>query len=139
MTSYDENPTTTALTWFLAILTTCLIIAGITIGGWAAGWWFTGQNTNREAHMIRNGYSNQQTLREQVTAQISNIFTLNTEIIMSDKSQTAALTAQRLAVAGILCQQASEITGDPLPANQQHFLAANCADGVVKPGAKFNP
>lgn len=56
------------------------LAALVIVGGWAAGWWFTNQNTQREAHMIRNGYANQQTLREQITAQIANTDTLTTQI-----------------------------------------------------------
>ena len=106
--------------WFPAVviygILAFLLILGLTVAGWQAGWWFTNQNATREAHMIRNGYSNQQTLREQITAQIANTDTLSTQIAASkDRNLTSALKAQRMAIAGIACQDAAGVTGDPLP------------------------
>lgn len=134
---YEDHPVSTAFAWAIGIGLACLAIFGIIMGGWATGWWFTNQNTDRQAHMIRNGYSNQQTLREQVTAKISDIFTLNTQIALADNSVIPALKAQRLAIGGILCEDANEVTGDPLPVSQQRFINDNCTAGAVTSGAKF--
>jgi len=124
--------------WFGVGLFTLLVLAALILGGWAAGWWFTNQNIGREAHAIRNGYSNQQTLREQITAQIANVDTLTTQIAASkDRNLIAALKAQRASIAGIACQDAAGVTGDPLPAQQAQWVTANCAAGVVRPGSRF--
>jgi len=116
-----------------------VVLAGIvTFVGWQVGWWFTNQNANREAHMIRSGYSNQQTLREQVTAQIANVDTITTQIAAShDQSLISALKAQRAAVAATVCQDGAEVTGDPLPAQQRAWLATNCQAGTIRPGSPY--
>ncbi len=124
--------------WFGVGLFTLIILAALILTGWQAGWWFAGQNATREAHLIRNGYSNQQTLREQITQQIANIDTLTTQIAAThDRNLISALTAQRAAVAGIACQDAAGVTGDPLPAQQAQWVTVNCAAGAVRPGSRF--
>jgi predicted negative regulator of RcsB-dependent stress response len=124
--------------WFGVGLFTLVVLAAIIVGGWQAGWWFSNANATREAHQIRNGYSNQQTLREQITTQIANVDTLTSQIAAShDSSLIAALKAQRASVAGIACQDASEVTGDPLPAQQAQWATRNCAAGVVRPASPY--
>jgi len=124
--------------WFWVGVGALALIAALILGGWAAGWWFTNQNIGREAHAIRNGYSNQQTLREQITQQIANVDTLTTQIAAThDRNLIAALTAQRASIAGIACQDAAGVTGDPLPAQQAQWVTANCAAGVIRPGSRY--
>lgn len=122
---------------FLAIL----VIAGITFGGWALGWWFTNENAQREAHVIRNGYSNQQTLREEISRKLSDVQTITVQITQlgtSDPASTPALVAQRKAVVNIVCGDAEQITGDPLPADQADFVTANCSLGAISPNSQYN-
>lgn len=120
--------------WFGVGVFALAVLAGLILGGWRAGWWFTNQNANRNAHLIRNGYSNQQTLRDQITQQIGNVYSMTTQItVATDQSQAAALKAQRAAIAGMACQDASEVTGDPLPAQQAQWVAVNCSAGAVSP------
>lgn len=124
--------------WFGVSLFALAILAGLILGGWQAGWWFTNQNINRQAHAIRNGYSNQQTLREQITTQIGNVDTLTSQIAAThDGNLIAALKAQRAAVAAIVCQDASEVTGDPLPTSQAQWVSSNCQAGNVRPGSTY--
>ncbi len=124
--------------WFWVGVGALALIAALILGGWAAGWWFTNQNIGREAHAIRNGYSNQQTLREQITQQIANVDTLTTQIAAThDRNLIAALTAQRASIAGIACKDAAGVTGDPLPAQQAQWVTANCAAGVIRPGSRY--
>ena len=124
--------------WFGVGLFTLLVLAVLILVGWQAGWWFAGQNATREAHLIRNGYSSQQSLREQITQQIANVDTLTTQIAATkDSNLTSALKAQRAAVAGIACQDAAGVTGDPLPAQQAQWVTVNCAAGAVRPGSPY--
>jgi len=120
----------------LAVLTAVISLLYFTV--WHESWWFSNQNANRQAHQIRNGYSNQQSLRDQITAQIGNVTQATTQIAFAtDAQQTAALKAQRAAIAGIACQDIAEVTGDPLPAQQQQWAAANCQAGSVRPGSPY--
>ena len=141
---YDEITPASVMTGFwrwagIGILALVLLSALI-VGGWQAGWWFTNQNANRQAHMIRNGYSNQQTLREQITTQIANVDALGVSIAQAsgDPQEITALQSQRIAVVNIACQDASEITGDPLPAQEAQWVTGNCLAGVIRPGSQYD-
>jgi hypothetical protein len=115
------------------------IILAVTLIAWQAGWWFRSQDISREAHAIRNGYANQQTLRDQITAKIADVDSVSVQITQAgDPSQRAALKGQRMAIAGIVCSDASQVTGDPLPAQQQQWVSANCQAGVVRPGSAYD-
>lgn len=126
--------------WFGVALFCLAVIAGLVVGGWQAGWWFTNQNVNRESHMIRNGFANQQTLREQITTQIGNVDTITVEIaqVSGNAAEIGALEAQRIAVVNIACQDASQVTGDPLPSQQAAWVAKNCLAGVIRPGSPYD-
>jgi hypothetical protein len=114
-----------------------LVIAAIVLVGWQVGWWFSNQNVNRQAHQTQNGYSNQTTLHQQVTQNIATVTSLTTQIDQAGSAQQAAdLKAQRAAVAGTACEEASEVSSaDPLPVGQQQWASANCSAGVVSPNS----
>lgn len=113
-----------------------LAVALIVLGGWQIGWWFAGQNVNRESHLIRNSYSNQQTLRDEITANVQNVFAINAQIA-EDPSAAPALKAQRVAVVNIICGDAVQVVGDPLAPSQASFINANCEAGSVRPGSPY--
>ena len=123
---------------FLWVIAAVLVIGGITVGGWRLKWWLAAKSVNYQSHIIRNSYSNQQTLRDQITQDISNILQINTQLTQTNNnSEKAALKAQRIAEGNILCQQASEVVGDPLPSQQQSFISENCYAGAVSPNATW--
>jgi len=122
----------------LSVFVAVLIIAGITLIGWDVGWWFKTQNANRQAHLIRHGYSNQQTLRDEITKNIGDVDQITVQIAQTTGPLHGALRAQRFAVAGIVCHDADQVTGDPLPQDQASWVAANCANGVVSPSSGYN-
>lgn len=115
-----------------------LIAVVVVFGGWWIGWWFKGQNVNREAHLFRNSYANQQTLRDQITQNVGNVLAISTQITEANKGTKATLRAQRYAVAQIVCQDADQVAGDPLPADQQTFVKANCEAGNVSPSSIYS-
>ena len=122
----------------VAVLMAAVIVA-IVLGGWQAGWWFSNQNVNRQAEQTQNGYSNQTTLRQQVTANIATADSITTQIAEAGNAgQVAALKAQRAAVAATACMDASEVSSaDPLPAGQQQWATVNCSNGVVSPSSSL--
>lgn len=116
------------------------LIGGVIVGGWRLNWWFSNQNATRQAHQIRNGYANQQTLREQITQQIGNVDAEGVSIAQSagDQGEVSALQSQRIATVNIACQDASQVTGDPLPVQQAQWVTANCLAGVIRPGSQYD-
>ena len=139
----DERGQTTSgvLAIIAGFVVTVVLIAAVTLAGWQIGWWFKNENANREAHLIRNGYSNQQTLREQVTKNIGDVLAIDTQIAQlgtSDPTTKAALSAQRKAIVGMVCQEAEQVSGDPLPSDQSQFVGVNCTAGVISPTSPYN-
>ena len=115
----------------------CLALAGgVIFGGWEAGWWFTAQNANRDAHVRRSTYGYQQTLRDQITKGIGDTTDLDRQIAQAqgrkDTNDVTALTAQRRAIANQVCNQAEQVTGDPLAADQASWVSQNCVMGSAK-------
>lgn len=108
------------------------VLGGVILGGWQAGWWFTNQNANREGHVIRNSYSNQQTLRDQITKGIGDVTDMDRQITQAKGDNATALTAQRRAIANQVCGEAEQITGDPLGADQSDWVSQNCVMGSAK-------
>lgn len=125
--------------WLRIALLACGLLIALILGGWQAGWWFSNQNVNRQTQQIQNGYSNQTSLHQQVTSDIATVDSITTQITeTNNKSQIAALKAQRAAVAGTACQAASEVSAaDPLPTGQQQWVSANCSNGVVSPSSSL--
>jgi len=108
-----------------------VLAGGVIFGGWEAGWWFTSQNVNRQGHVIRNSYGNQQTLRDQITSKLGDVTSLDSQIA-GNPSDVAQLKAQRQAIASIVCNDAEQVSGDPLPQDQAAWVGQNCEMGSAK-------
>jgi hypothetical protein len=111
-----------------------LLLAGIvTFVGWQANWWFASHNATRQAENTQNGYSNQTTLRQQVTANFATLATIGTQVAANraDASLVTALDVQRAATAATICSDAAQVSGTPLPAQQAAWVTANCSDGTL--------
>lgn len=127
--------------WFgpALVVGLAVIVLGaiLTLVGWQVGWWFTAHNATRQAEITQNGYSNQTTLRQQVTSKLADVTSITTQLAAPGVTpdQAAALKAQRAAIAAIACSDAAQITGTPLPAGQAQWVAANCSDGSVSPSS----
>lgn len=122
--------------WLPAIILVVVVIGGVVFAGWQSNWWFTAHNATRQAQAIQNGYSNQSTLRAQVTSKLADVAAITTQIAAAkDGAEVTALKDQRAAIAGIACSDAAQVTGTPLPADQARWVSANCSDGSVSPGS----
>lgn len=123
-----------ALVVGLAVLGLALILGLV---GWQAGWWFAARDATRQAEVTQNGYSNQTTLRQQVTSKLADVTGITSQIDAPGVTgqQAADLKAQRMAIASAVCGDAAQITGVPLPAQQAQWVSVNCSDGSVSPGS----
>lgn len=115
-----------------AFIVAAVILIGIVLGGWQAGWWFAAKNADRDAHVRRSTYGYQQTLREQITKGIGDVTDMDRQIAGAKGDDVTSLTAQRRAIANQVCGQAEQITGDPLPADQASWVSQNCVMGSAK-------
>ena len=125
--------------WFgpvvFALAVLMALIGGVTLVCWQAGWWFASHDATRQYQLTQNGTSNQDTLRAQITSDLATVATITTQI--AEGGPAAALGAQREAVANIVCSDAGQITGVPLPLQQAQWVARNCQGGAVSPGSSL--
>jgi len=122
--------------WWKVWLTAILILAALILGRWRAGWWFAGQNVNRQTQIIQNSNSNQTALVQQVDTQIGNVLTATVQMdgVAKDSQQYADLHAQRLGFARLACADAAQVTIH-MPASQVAWVAANCLAGTLNPAS----
>jgi len=131
-----RDVTAVAKQWWRMALAVLLIGAAVVLGGWQAGWWFTQQNVNRQAHLIQSGYANQVSLDAQIHNDFQSIAAETVQIDGAAGKQRADLIAQRLSTADDLCDKAQQVNpAVPLPSDEAAFVKANCADGTVPPDA----
>jgi hypothetical protein len=123
--------------WFWVGVGALTLIGTLIWAGDEFGWWLSAQNATHQAQNTQNGYSNQATLRAQVTTQLATVYSLTTQIAEAkgDQSLLTALEPQRMSVAGIVCADAAQVTGTPLPAQQAQWVTANCSGGTVSPNS----
>lgn len=145
---FDDDPTPAGVirgtwkwfpAWVVVLFVACLLIGGLTYAGHVFGWWLSAQDATHQAENTQNGYSNQTTLRAQVTSQLAAVETITTQIAAAgtDTSLVTALSAQRAGIAAIVCGDAAQISGTPLPAQQAQWVSVNCQDGTVSPGSTY--
>lgn len=115
----------------LAGLAALVLMTALILGGWQAGWWFKKHNLDRQNHLNRSSYGNQQTLRDEITKKLSTVTDLDSQIV-SNPVNKAQLVAQWHAVANIVCSDAEQVTGDPLPFDQLQWVGQNCVMGSAK-------
>lgn len=105
-----------------------IVLAGITLGGWQAGWWFRTQDTNREAQVYEQSYGYQQSHAAALSNQISDIGRIDVQIAgTKDDQQVAMLTAQRNHEISDGCALFAGLT-HPNPTLTQ-WAAIHCANG----------
>ncbi len=125
--------------WFPAavVVTVAVLLlgGGITLVGWQANWWFASHNATRQAQNIQNGYSNQATLRQEVTQDFTTLTSIGVQIAQAqgDTSMVAELKTEQAATAAKVCADAAQVTGTPLPAGQAQWTAGNCTNGTLSP------
>ena len=145
---FDDDPTPAGVireTWrwlpaWVVVLFVVLAVGGaVTWAGSAFGWWLSAQDATHQAENTQNGYANQSTLRAQVTSKLADVDTVTTQIAGAgaDASLVTALKAQRMGIAGIVCGDAAQISGTPLPAGQAQWVSVNCLNGDVSPQSTY--
>lgn len=115
-----------------AFIVAAVILAAVILGGWQAGWWFTQKNAERDAHVRRSTYGYQQTLRDNILKGIGDVADMDRQIAQAKGDDVTTLTAQRKAIANQVCNEAEQVTGDPLPSDQQSWVQSNCVMGSAK-------
>lgn len=130
---------TAAAKWIWVAVIAAVLIAGVTVGLWQAGWWFTARNVNRTDQVIQNSYASQTALHQEAAQEIGSVYAITAQMAGTSGQQEADLKAQRLAVAGTACQNAALVSAAaPLPASERAWTAQNCSAGNVSPGSPLH-
>jgi len=122
--------------WWKVWLTALAIIAALIIGGWRAGWWFAGQDVNRETRLIQNSNSYQTALVSQLDSEMATVLDITTQMdgVSRASQQYADLRAERLGVAREACAAGAKIIIRLSP-GEHSWLRANCALGTLSPSS----
>lgn len=119
-----------------------VVAVAVVLGGWAAGWWFKTQNTNRESNLYQHQYGRQTALRDDISRKLGAVTDITVQLAdpAVTSQQAAALSAQRLAVARQVCADAEQVNKvTDLPPDQQDFVTLNCSNGDVSATSTLRP
>jgi hypothetical protein len=134
-----QNQKTIFANMILWIVGISIVVGFLVAAGWRIGWLFQGRAVNYQSHILRNSYANQQTLRDQITARLGDVQTITVQIAATSGADQAVLKAQRLAIGNIVCGDAEQVSGDPLPTDQTQWVQANCSLGSISTSSPLNP
>jgi hypothetical protein len=88
--------------------------------------------------VIQNSDSNQRSLVSDLTAKIAQVETITVQMDAASGQQLADLHAQRLGVAGLACNDASQLSSsDVLGGGVPAWITANCLAGTVSPASSL--
>lgn len=123
--------------WVVVTFAVMVLVGGVILVGWQADWWFASHNATRQAQVTQNGYSNQTTLRGEVTADFATLTSIGVQVAgaKGDLSMTTELRTERAATAGKVCAEAAQVSGTPLPVQQAQWVTANCTAGTLSPNS----
>lgn len=119
------------------IVVAFFVILAIVLGCWQAGWWFTSHNATRSYQVQQQGVNNQETERGNITTWFGNLTQDNVQLAEAEAahpvniSLVGQIKVETAAQANQICATAENISGVPLPTDQQKFVSVNCQDGVV--------
>lgn len=135
----DFTPTrviTTFWRWFWVGVLGLVLLGGLTLGMWQAGWWFSNHNLGRETRQIQNSDSNQRALVADITEKIGDVTTATEQMDGASGQQYADLHAQRLGFARQACSDAAQLSSaDVLGGGVPQWIQANCTAGTVSPAS----
>lgn len=125
-----------AIRWAPTAIIGLILLGGLVLGMWQAGWWFSNHNINRQTQQIQNSDSNQRALIADITEKIGDVATATEQMDSATGQQYADLHAQRLGFARIACGDAaqlsaSDVLGDGVP----QWIRSNCTAGTVSPSS----
>jgi len=116
--------------WFGVGVFALAIGAAVVLGGWRAHWWFAGQNSTRQAHLVQNNYNTQEGY---ITAITNDVSQLDGVVAQEPGAPNQAdLRTEAIGIGNQACLEASYLTGSvPLQPSMKAWIAANCDAGAV--------
>lgn len=101
----------------LASILSLILLVAIAVGGYLGGWWLKEDSVNRTQNIRRGSFEYQETRRDEIVRQASNLTDLDVALANPDLTaeQKGAIRAQREAARTQLCNIASDISGNVSP------------------------
>lgn len=119
--------------WFWAGVIVVVLIGGITLGGWAAGWWFTTQNVQRAYQVTRQSQAYQDTFVSQTDKAYqqlrADIWNTAQATQQGDQSMVSEGNAEIASDTNIFCKDAQKLVPmsfDSLGPNEVAFYNKHC-------------
>lgn len=104
-----------------------LAVAAIVLGGWWVGWWFKEQNIEKESHIVRKSYANQERLREDAAEKAGEVSKIEVEIAevgSEDPELVAKLEAQAERINEMACHDIGQLT--EMSPEAEEFKSTHC-------------
>jgi hypothetical protein len=122
--------------WFGTAVAVAALATAVVLGGWQAGWWFTQQNTTRQAHVVQNSYNTQEGY---LTALGNDVSQIDKLVAAEPGAPNAAqIHVEILGIGSQACETALLLTGSVLvPVQVKAWIRANCMAGAVSPGSSL--
>ena len=128
---------TRVVRWSIAAV---LLIAAVVLTGWQVGWWFTTQNTNRDAALQQHGVANQSAMVSEIPRKIADVqrYTLQLDNpayadMKHDIEQSRSYAAQ------IVCGDAAQLNSpSELTTADQSWVTTNCVGGELSATSKYS-
>lgn len=120
-----SSPRTAAISLIAVSLVGLVVLAAIVFGLWEAGWWFRGQDAQRNGQVSQDSYGYQEAHKDQLANEISSIKGIDSQLAsIKDPNQLATLEAQRRAELNEACRTSDQI--QQLPNDQALWVGQNC-------------
>jgi hypothetical protein len=136
--SYDDGPSARrilglSMLSFAGLIVFLLVVAGVVVGAWQAGWWFQTKDIQRQSNVIRLNYATQESYLSELSQYIGTIDGIESEEAQTSGTQLADLQAQALSTGNQACALVPQLSIS-LGADQS-WVSANCQAGAVSPGS----
>ena len=123
--SYRKNDRGNVATGVLVTVGVIALIVALTLGGWAAGWWFKTQNTNRQRQLDQNNYGTQLGYVQKIDNEIVEVRNIDVQLTQVSNSEKPGLSAQRQAIVNQICTTETLLTS--VPTNIAAFASTECS------------
>ncbi len=102
------------------------MVVALVVASYFGGWWIFADSVNREGQIRRTSFEYQQGRVDQSLHNIIEIRTMNSQINISDGTQSSLLKSQRTALINDTCKIASEIDEGNRPTEIKRFYSEEC-------------
>jgi hypothetical protein len=114
--------------WTVLVIVAVVAVAAVSVGVWQLGWFVTQKNVDRAGQVAQHSYSRQVGLTAQIDRDAATVADIDVQLTTATPDQTAALSAQRHAIVGSICDAASNLNDTAQPNRAaQSLIVKECS------------